>query len=48
MATCYVPYLLVYGLHPLMPTKYVMMFISVDHRDVEPIRVLKAKIIELE
>jgi hypothetical protein len=31
-----------------MPTKYVLLAISVDHRDVEPTRVLIAKITKLE
>jgi hypothetical protein len=48
VVTCYTPYQLVYGLHPLMPTQYVLPAISGDHKDVKPIRVLIAKIIELE
>ncbi len=40
VATCYTPYYLVYGLHPLMPTKYVLLAISGDHKDAEPIIVL--------
>jgi hypothetical protein len=31
-----------------MPTKYVLLAISGDHRDVEPTRVLIAKITKLE
>jgi hypothetical protein len=48
VATCYTPYQLVYGLHPLMTTTYVLLVISGDHRDVEPTKVLIAIIIELE
>jgi hypothetical protein len=33
MATNYTPYQLVYGLHPLMPIKYVLSAISGDHID---------------
>jgi len=44
----YTPYQLVYGLHPLMPTKYVMLTISGDHRDAKPTRVLTTRITELE
>ncbi len=40
VAIGYTPYQLVYGLHPLMSTKYVLSAISGDHKDVEPIRVL--------
>ncbi len=48
MATSYTPYQLIYGLHPLMPTEYVLLTISGDHKDVEPTRVLIAKITTLE
>jgi len=48
VATNYTPYQLIYGLHPLMPTKYVLLAISGDHRDVEPTRILIAKITKLE
>jgi hypothetical protein len=44
----YTPYQLVYGLHPLMPTKYVLPTINGDHKDVEPTRVLTTRIIKLE
>jgi hypothetical protein len=30
--TIYTPYQLVYGLHPLMPTKYILLIIDSDHR----------------
>jgi hypothetical protein len=31
-----------------MPTKYVLLAINGDHKDVEPTKMLIAKIIELE
>jgi hypothetical protein len=40
----YILYKLVYGLHPLMPTKYVLSTISGDHINVEPTKVLITKI----
>ncbi len=48
VVTCYTPYELVYGLHLLMPTKYVLLVISGDHIDVEPTKVLTTRITELE
>jgi len=48
VAISYTPYQLIYGLHPLMPTKYVLSTICGDHRDVEPTIVLTARIIKLE
>jgi hypothetical protein len=39
---------LVYGLHPLMPTKYVMWAISGDHKDAKPTKVLTTKITKLK
>jgi hypothetical protein len=48
VATCYIPYQLIYGLHPLMPTKYVLLTISGDHKDVEPTKVLRTIITKLE
>ncbi len=44
MAIGYTPYLLVYGLHPLMLTKYVMSTVSGGHKDVEPTKVLITKL----
>jgi hypothetical protein len=37
--TLYAPYKLVFGLHSLMPTEYVLSTINGDHKDVEPTRV---------
>ncbi len=48
MATGYTPYQLVYGLHTLMPTKYVLLVINGDHKDAKPTKVLIARIIKLE
>ncbi len=48
MATCYTPYQLIYGLHLLMPTKYVLPPINGDNKYVEPIKILIIKIIKLK
>jgi len=48
VAIGYTPYQLIYGLHPLMPTKYVILAISRDHKDVELTRVLTTKITKQE
>jgi len=48
VATCYTFYQLVYGLHPLMLTEYVLLAISGDHRDAKPTKVLTTKITNLE
>jgi hypothetical protein len=48
VATWYAPYQLVYGLHPLMPTKYIVPIIGGDERDNTPVKVLSSRIIELE
>jgi hypothetical protein len=48
VAIGYTPYQLVYGLHPLMLTKYVLQALSGDHKDIKLTKVLTAKIIELE
>jgi hypothetical protein len=48
VATWYTPYQLVYGLHPLMPTKYTILIVSGNERDSTPMRVLISRIIELE
>jgi hypothetical protein len=48
VATSYIPYKLIYGLHPLMPTKYVLLAISGDHKDAKPTGILIAKITKLE
>ncbi len=48
VAKGYTPYQLVYGLHPIMLTKYVILAISGDHKYAKPTRMLIARIIELE
>ncbi len=49
MATSYTHYQLVYGLHILLLAKYVLLAISVDHRDAELTKVLiTTKITKLE
>jgi hypothetical protein len=48
LVTRYTPYQLVYGLHPLMPTKYIVPIASGNERDSIPVKVLTSKIKELE
>jgi hypothetical protein len=48
VVTEYTPYQLVYGLHPLMPTEYIVPTIGGDERDNTLMRVLTNRIIELE
>ncbi len=35
----YTPYQLVYGLHPLMPTKYIVLVVGGNEKDNTPMRV---------
>jgi len=44
----YTPYQLVYGLHPLMPTKYIVLVASGNQRDNTSVRILTNKILESE
>jgi len=46
VATWYTPYQLVYGLHPLMPTKYIVLVLVEMRKTI--VRVLTNIIIELE
>jgi hypothetical protein len=46
--TRYTTYQLVYGLHPLMPTKYIVLVVGGDERDNTLVRVLISKITKLE
>jgi hypothetical protein len=48
IATGYPPYQLVYGLYPLMPTKYIILVAGGDEKDNIPVRVLTSKITKLE
>ncbi len=48
VATRYIPYQLVYGLHPLMPIQYVLLVISANHKYVKPTKILTAKITKME
>ncbi len=42
------PYQLGYGLHPLMPIKYIVLVVSGNERDNTLMRVLTSRIIELK
>jgi hypothetical protein len=44
----YTPYQLVYGLHPLMPTKYIVSLVGGNEREIISTKVLTNTIIELE
>jgi hypothetical protein len=48
VSTRYTPYQLVYGLHPLMPTKYIMSIVGGEHRYNTLVRVLTNKVSELK
>jgi hypothetical protein len=48
VAIRYTPYLLVYGLHPLMPIKYIIPIVGGNERDNIPMRVLTSKITKVE
>jgi len=48
VATGYTPYQLVYGLHPLMPTKYIVPIVGGNERNNTSMKVLTNRIIELE
>jgi hypothetical protein len=37
-----------YGLHPIMPTKYIILVVGGDERDSTPMKVLISRIIELK
>ncbi len=44
----FTPYQLVYGLYPLMPTKYIVPFAGGNEKDSILVRVLISRIIELK
>ncbi len=48
VAARYTPYQLVYGLHPLMPTKYIVLIVGGNENDNISVRVLTRKITKLD
>jgi hypothetical protein len=40
VGTDHTPFQLVYGLHPLLPTKYMLPFRPGENKDPQPIKVL--------
>ncbi len=48
VATRYTPYQLMYGLHPLMPTKYIVLVVGGNGKNSTPMRVLISRITELK
>jgi hypothetical protein len=48
VATWYTPYQLVYGLHPLMPTQYIVPVVGGNEKDSTLVRVLTNRITELK
>jgi hypothetical protein len=48
VAIGYTSYQLVYGLHPLMPTEYIILVAGGNERDNTSVRVLISRIIKLE
>ncbi len=48
IATWYTPYQLMYGLHPLMPTKYIVPVVGGDERNNTLMRVLTSRITKFE
>ncbi len=48
VATRYTPYQLMYGLHPLMPTEYIIIVTSGNERDSTPMSILISRIIKFE
>ncbi len=48
VAIVYTPYQLVYGLHPLMPTKHIMPIVGGNQIDSTLMRILTSRILELE
>jgi hypothetical protein len=48
IATWYTPYQLVYGLHPLMPAKYIMLVVGGNERYNTFVKILTNIITELE
>jgi hypothetical protein len=48
VATWYTTYQLLYGLHPLMPSKYIVLIVGGDERDSTIMKVLPNRIIEFK
>jgi hypothetical protein len=48
IATRYTPYQLVYGLHPLMPIKYIVLVVGGNERDNILMKILSSIILKLE
>jgi hypothetical protein len=48
IGTWYTPYWLVYGLHPLMPTEYIVIIVGGNERDNTLVKVLTNRITKLE
>ncbi len=48
VTTRYTPYQLVYGLHPLMPRKYIMLVVGGNEKDSILVKLLINRITELE
>jgi hypothetical protein len=47
VATWYTPYQLLYGLHPLMPTKYIVLIASGNEKDSTLVTILISKVSEI-
>jgi hypothetical protein len=47
VTTGYTPYQLVYGLHPLMPIKYIVLVVGVHHKDNTLMKVLTNRVSDL-
>jgi hypothetical protein len=48
VTTRYTPYQIVYRLHPLMPTKYIVLVTNGNQKDNISMKVLTSRVLELE